>query len=182
MIYSFWLIQACDVYENSLANNIYDKEEYREAMSLLRYDGFKDMFYNILQFLSLEHFLQWLFVKIVIYWDKFLFPYVYCESINFLDHLEKRTVEKQNHSAKLVRISKKSWILWLLLHAVRISLLHVFLFMGRLIWIFPINRVCSRDELLPLLQKCVVVLGNALEGTDPKMWVQSLHFMLDVLF
>ena len=55
------------MYENSLANNIYDKEEYREAMSLLRYDGFKDMFYNILQFLSLEHFLQWLFVKIVIY-------------------------------------------------------------------------------------------------------------------
>lgn len=49
MIYSFWLIQACDVYENSLANNIYDKEEYKEAMSLLRYDGFKDMFYNILQ-------------------------------------------------------------------------------------------------------------------------------------
>ena len=49
MIYSFWLIQACDVYENSLANNIYDKEEYKEAMSLLRYDGFKDMFYNILK-------------------------------------------------------------------------------------------------------------------------------------
>ena len=49
MIYSFWLIQACDVYENSLANDIYDKEEYKEAMSLLRYDGFKDMCYNILQ-------------------------------------------------------------------------------------------------------------------------------------
>ena len=49
MIYSFWLIQACDVYENSLANDIYDKEEYKEAMSLLRYDGFEDMFYNILQ-------------------------------------------------------------------------------------------------------------------------------------
>ena len=49
MIYSFWLIQACDVYENSLANNIYDKEEYKEALSLLRYNGFKDMFYNILQ-------------------------------------------------------------------------------------------------------------------------------------
>ena len=37
------------MYENSLANNIYDKEEYKEALSLLRYDGFKDMFYNILQ-------------------------------------------------------------------------------------------------------------------------------------
>ena len=37
------------MYENSLANNIYDKEEYKEALSLLRYDGFKGMFYNILQ-------------------------------------------------------------------------------------------------------------------------------------
>ena len=45
----------------------------------------------------------------------------------------------------------------------------VYFFMGRVIWIFPINRVCSRDELLPLLQKCVDVLGNALDGTDPKM-------------
>ena len=60
MIYSFWLIQACDVYENSLANNIYDKEEYKEALSLLRYDGFKDMLNTIFyKFLSLEHFLQW---------------------------------------------------------------------------------------------------------------------------
>ena len=44
------------MYENSLANNIYDKEEYKEAMSLLRYDDSEDMFYSIL---SLEHSLQW---------------------------------------------------------------------------------------------------------------------------
>ena len=49
------------MYENSLANNIYDKEEYKEAMSLLRYDGFEDMFFNTIfyKILSLEHFLQW---------------------------------------------------------------------------------------------------------------------------
>ncbi|CAH3163791.1 unnamed protein product [Porites lobata] len=69
--------KACDVYENSLANNIYDKEEYKEAMSLL--------------------------------------------------------------------------------------------------------RVCSRDELLPLLQKCVDVLGNALEGTDPKMHCQALKESRDLI-
>ncbi|XP_073256061.1 origin recognition complex subunit 3-like [Porites lutea] len=69
--------KACDVYENSLANNIYDKEEYKEAMSLL--------------------------------------------------------------------------------------------------------RVCSRDELLPLLQKCVDVLGNALEGTDPKMYCQELKESRDLI-
>ena len=74
MIYSFWLIQACDVYENSLANDIYDKEEYKEAMSLLRYDGFEDMFYNILQIFKFGAFFAVVFVKIDIYWDKFLFP------------------------------------------------------------------------------------------------------------
>ena len=73
MIYTFWLIQACDVYENSLANDIYDKEEYKEAMSLLRYDGFKDMIYDILQISKFGAVFAVVFVKIDIYWDKFLF-------------------------------------------------------------------------------------------------------------
>ena len=63
------------MYENSLANNIYDKEEYKEAMSLLRYNGFKDMIYNILQTFKFGAFFAVVFVKIDIYLeDKFLFP------------------------------------------------------------------------------------------------------------
>lgn len=47
------------MYENSLANDIYDKEEYKEAMSLLRYDGFlKTCFTIFYKFSSSEHFLQ----------------------------------------------------------------------------------------------------------------------------
>ena len=87
----------------------------------------------------------------------------------FLSILEKRPVEKQNHSAKLARISKKILNTVATASCCKNQFTACNFFMGRLIWIFPINRVCSRDELLPLLQKCVDVLGNALEGTDPKM-------------
>ena len=55
------------MYENSLANNIYDKEEYKEAISLLRYNGFKDMIYNILQIFKFGAFFAVVFVKIDIY-------------------------------------------------------------------------------------------------------------------
>ena len=55
------------MYENSLANDIYDKEEYKEAMSLLRYDGFKDMFYDILQISKFGAVFAVVFVKIDIY-------------------------------------------------------------------------------------------------------------------
>jgi len=69
--------KPCDVYENSLSSNIYDQEEYKEAMSLL--------------------------------------------------------------------------------------------------------RVYSRDELLPLLHKCVDVLGTALDGTETKRHCQDLKEMRDVI-
>lgn len=55
------------MYENSLANDIYDKEEYKEAMSLLRYDGFEEMFYDILQIFKFGAFFAVVFVKIDIY-------------------------------------------------------------------------------------------------------------------
>ena len=32
-----WLWQLFDVYESSLSSNIWNKEEYKEAMALLRY-------------------------------------------------------------------------------------------------------------------------------------------------
>lgn len=39
------------------------------------------------------------------------------------------------------------------------------------IWNFVIHRVYSRDELLPLLEKCVDILGAAIDGSESKGYV-----------
>ena len=40
------------------------------------------------------------------------------------------------------------------------------------IWNFIIYRVYSRDELLPLLEKCVGILGVAIDGSESKGYVK----------
>ncbi|KAJ7392657.1 hypothetical protein OS493_010308 [Desmophyllum pertusum] len=42
-------------------------------------------------------------------------------------------------------------------------------------------RVYSRDELLPLLQKCVDVLGSALENPETESHCQKLRESRDII-